>query len=392
MFAILHQEDQSNGNHDDRICPRLEKGMSILGMNGFESYEFTSGTATVREDAADLMERFLVLSGDFDRSATVPPGSPSLWALAPGVLDIVSLPWWDDSTTPITRNEPSDAGGAFWFHGQARLTGNSTSNDGTIWGISSDDAEYIALSWENNTSNVTLRIAGVVRATSSYASGIVAYTRYMVEVSGFDTGDTVNVYVNGDLVTPIITYSLIAGDALSLAAVGTGKANGFYVIGRNGPLLDDLWAMDHLDGVGATDPSLYRDSGIRGQVATGDGTPTNWTPSTGGTTFDDIDLITDADFISTGAAGTVSEVSKGAVAGSAERIGAVKVYANVTQSDVTAGTKIGLGFDDGVAPVQKDSLVPATGYVTNVYDVAPGAVDWTPAIYDASDIKIISVA
>ena len=89
---------------------------------------------------------------------------------------------------------------------------------------------------------------------------------------------------------------------------------------------------------------------------------------------------------------TVSEVSKGAVAGSAERIGAVKVYANVTQSDVTAGTKIGLGFDDGVAPVQKDSLVPAAGYVTNVYDVAPGAVDWTPAIYDASDIKIISVA
>lgn len=366
--------------------------MSILGMNGFETYQFTSGTTAAREDAADLMERFVVLSGDFDRDADVPPGSPSLWALSPGASDIVSIPWWDDSTTPITRNEPSDAGGAFWFHGQAKLTNNNTANDATGWGVSSDDAEYIMLSWEDNTSNVTLRIAGVVRATSGYASGIAAYTRYMVEVSGFDAADTVKVYVNGDLTTPIITYALIAADAVSLAAVGTGKANGFYVVGRNGPLLDDLWAMDHLDGVGATDPALYRDSGIRGQVGTGDGTPVNWTPSTGGTTFDDLDSLTDADFISTGAVGTIAEVSKGAVAGSAERIGAVKVYANVTQSDASAGASIGLGFDDGVAPVQKDSLVPATGYVTNVYDAAPGAVDWTPAIYDAADIKIISVA
>lgn len=366
--------------------------MSILGMNGFESYQYTSGTSTVRENAADLMERFVVLGGDFDRTATVPVGSPSLVALSPGALDVASFPWWDDSTTPITRNEPSDAGGAFWFHGQAKLTANSSRNDQTIWGISSDDAEYIALSWEDSTSNVTLRIAGVVRATSGYASGISAYTRYMVEVSGFDAADTVKVYVNGDLTTPIITYALIAADAVSLAAVGTGKANGFWVDGYNGPLLDDLWAMDHLDGVGATDPALYRDSGIRGQVGTGDGTPVNWTPSTGGTTFDDLDSLTDADFISTGAVGTIAEVSKGAVAGSAERIGAVKMYANVTQSDASAGTKIGLGFDDGVAPVQKDSLVPATGYVTNVYDVAPGAVDWTPSIYDASDIKIISVA
>ena len=367
--------------------------MSILGMNGFESYQYTSGTTAAREDAADLMERFVVLGGDFDRTATVPVGSPSLWALAPGSSDIASIPWWNDSTTPITRNEPSDAGGAFWFHGQAKITLNNASNDATRWGVSSDDAEYILLSWEDNTTNVTLRIAGVVRVTSGHASGIVDYTRYMVEVSGFDAGDTIKVYVNGDLTTPIIDYTLIAADAVSLAAVGTGKANGFYVVGRNGPLLDDLWAMDHLDGVGATDPSLYRDSGIRGQVPTGDGAPLNWTGSGGGVgSYTDIDLITDPDYITASAAATESQFSHTSIATGVERIAAVKVYAHVTQSDASAGASIGLGFDDGAASAQKDSLVPGAGFVTNVYDEQPASGAWTPATYDASDLVVITVA
>ena len=113
--------------------------------------------------------------------------------------------------------------------------------------------------------------------------------------------------------------------------------------------LDDCWAMDPNDGTGATDPALYRDSGIRGQVATGDGSPLGWSDPGGGTgSYVDIDRITDTDYISTSSAGTESQFSHDAVASSVERIAAVKIMANVTQSDTSAGTQIGLGFDHNV--------------------------------------------
>jgi hypothetical protein len=366
--------------------------MSILGMTGFESYNFTSGTATARNDAADLMDRIITLGGGFTRFSTaLPDGSPSLQALAVTSTDVGSVPWHNDAAG--TRNEPGTSG-AFWLHDQVRIASNSTSNDQTRHGTSSDDAEYITLSWEDSTTNITLRVAGVVRATSSYATGIADYTRCMVEVTGVTlTSHTITVYVNGDLTTPIITYTLVAGDVSALAAVGSGLANGFYVRSGNTMYVDDMWAMDHLDGVGATDPTLYRDSGIRGQVPTGDGAPLNWTASGGGAgSYTDIDFVTGSDYISATAAATESQFSHTAVASNVERVGAVKVMAHVTQSDVSAGTQIGIGFDDGVAPAQKDSLVPGAGYVTNVFDEQPGGGAWTPADYDASDLIVISVA
>lgn len=364
--------------------------MSILGMNGFESYTFSAGTTTARNNEANNMDRIVVLGGTMTRTTDVPATSPSVHALQITNNDIVSVPWWNDAAGG--RNEP---GTGFWFHGQARITSNgSTNNDLTRWGTSSDDAEFITLSWEDNTTNVTLRVAGTVRVTSSYATGINDFTRFMVEVTGLTlTSHTIKVYVNGDLTTPIINYTLIAGDISALAAIGSGKPNGFY--GRGGVTmhLDDCWAMDPNDGTGATDPALYRDSGIRGQVVTGDGSPLGWSDPGGGTgSYVDIDRITDTDYISTSSAGTESQFSHDAVASSVERIAAVKIMANVTQSDTSAGTQIGLGFDDGASTVQKDSAVPGLGYVTNVYDEKPGTGAWTPATYDASDLIVISVA
>lgn len=365
--------------------------MSILGMTGFESYTFSAGTTSARNNAANLMDRIVVLGGTLTRTATVPDTSPSTHALQCTSNDIGSIPWWNDAAG--TRNEP---GTSFWFHGQARITTNgSTNNDLCRWGTSSNDDEFITLSWEDGTTNVTLRVAGTVRVTSSYASGIDSYVRYMVEVTGVTlTTHTVKVYVDGDLTAPIINYTLVAGDVSALAAIGSGNANGFYFrSGLTSVYLDDLWAMDPNDGTGATDPALFRDSGIRGQVATGDGSPLNWSDPGGGTgSYVDIDRITDTDYISASATATESQFSHDSIALNVERIGAVKVMAHVSQSDTSAGTQIGLGFDDGASTVQKDSAVPGAGYVTNIYDEKPGTGAWTPATYDASDLLVISVA
>ena len=365
-------------------------------MNGFESYTFTSGTSTVRAAAAVLMDKIIYTgSGTLTYSTTNIPasGTPSLVALVSTSGDIASMPWWNDAGS--SRNEPA---GTHWIHAQVRPGGNTGSNDATRWGMSSNDSEFITLSTEDNTANLTLRIGGSVVATSSFSMPTSDFTRIMVELAftgGTPTaGNTIKVYKDGIITggTEIINYTLDLADQTALSGIGSGKANGFYARSGNTMYLDDMWAMDTSLATGATDPAQLKDGGIRGAVATGDGSPTNWTPSSGGDSFDDIDVVTDADYLQASATAVETQVTKGSIALQAERVGAVKVYANVTQSDAIAGTQIGLGFTDGVTTTQKDSLVPGAGYVANIYDERSAGVDWTPANYDGADIKIISVA
>ena len=368
--------------------------MSVLGMNGFESYVFTSGTTAARSAAAVLMDKISTLGGTITHSDTVlPTGSPSQACLVLTINDVASMPWWNDSGS--SRNEPA---GTYWVHMQVRNAGNGGGNDNTRYGTGSDDTEFIVLSTEDSTNNLTLRVGGVVRVTSGFAPPITSFTRYMVEFAftgGTPTaGDTIKVYKDGIITAgaEVISYTLTSGDATTLAGIGSGKANGFFARSGNTQYLDDMWAMDTSVATGATDPAQFKDGGLRGAVATGDGSPTNWTLSTGTDSYAVIDVVTDADYLQANATAVETRVTKDNIALQAERVGAVKVYANVTQSDVTAGTQIGLGFTDGVTTTQKDSLVPGAGYVSNIYDERSAGVDWTPANYDGANIKIISVA
>lgn len=368
--------------------------MSILGMNGFESYTFTGGTSTARSAAAVLTDKITTLGGTITHSDSIlPSGSPSQACLVLTIGDIASMPWWDDAGG--SRNEPA---GTYWFHAQVRPSGNTAQNDNTRYGTGSNDTEFITLSTEDSTANLTLRIGSSVVATSSFSMPTTSFTRLMVEFAftgGTPTnGDTIKVYKDGIITggSEIISYTLTAGDQTTLSGIGSGKANGFWARGGVSAYLDDMWAMDTSVATGATDPAQFKDGGIRGAVATGDGTPTGWTPSSGGTSFDDIDVVTDADYLQANATAVETRVTKDSIALQAERVGAVKVYSSVTQSDVTAGTQIGLGFTDGVTTTQKDSLVPGAGYVTNIYDERSAGVDWTPSNYDGAAIKIISVA
>lgn len=361
-------------------------------MNGFESFAFASNDA----DAA-VMDRIVVLAGipDYTTLANrIPDDSPSTASLEMDNATIFSFPWLNDAAG--TRNEPA---GTFWLHFQWTWTFNTSANDVSYVGLSSNDQEYVTISREDNTANITLRVAGSVVATSSYAGSINVFDRIMVEFAftgGAPVGgDTIKVYKDG-IITPgseIISHTLSGPQAAALAGIGSGRANGFFTRSSFfSGYLDDIWAMDTSVATGATDPAQFKDGGIRGAVATGDGSPTNWTLSTGVNSYAVIDDVSGTDNMSASAVGTETQVTKAAISSVAEKVAAVKVYANVTQSDTSAGTRIGLGFDDGVTSVQKDSLVPAAGYVTNIYNERSAGVDWTPGNYDGADIKIISVA
>lgn len=366
--------------------------MSILGMNGFESFAFASNNTD-----ASAMDKVVILNGSpvYTTAANrIPDDSPSAASLEIAYQAILSFPWLNDAAG--TRNEPA---GTFWLHFRSAWDFNNNSNDTSYIGLSSNDQEYVTISRQDTTSYVTLRVAGSVVAVSSYSVSLDFFDRIMVEFAftgGSPVGgDTIKVYKDG-VITPgseIINHTLSGPQAAALASIGSGRANGFFARSTGfGAWLDDIWAMDTSVATGATDPAQFKDGGIRGAVATGDGSPTNWTLSTGVNSYAVIDDVSGTDNMSASAVGTETQVTKAAISTVAEKVAAVKVYANVTQSDASAGTRVGLGFDDGVTSVQKDSIVPATGYVTNVYNERSAGVDWTPGNYDGADIKIISVA
>jgi hypothetical protein len=233
--------------------------------------------------------------------------------------------------------------------------------------------------------------ASVVSGTNGDTTGGTTFTSagatFLTDIpnggAGTAPSQTTTIFIGG---TGYTVSTVVSDTELTLASAppsgtGVGYKVYSYVVATGG-------AIDH---------TAFKDGGIRGQAPTSDGSPTNWARYAGGSPtagasfslIDDISATTD--FLQASAVGVETQVQHAAIAGSAEKVAAVKVYANVTQTDTTAGANIGIGFDDGVTSVQKDSAVPATGYITNVYDERSSGVDWTPANYDGADIKIISV-
>jgi hypothetical protein len=242
--------------------------------------------------------------------------------------------------------------------------------------------------WAMDTgASVTANTDGDTTGGTTFTSAGASFTTSIPNSGGPGIGGTPNqpttIFIGGTgyTVSTVVSDTEITLASAPPSGTGVGYKVYSYVVATGG-------AIDH---------TAFKDGGIRGQAPTGDGLTTDWALYAGGspTTGSSFSLIDDisatTDFLQAGAVGVETQVEHAAIAGSAEKVAAVKVYANVTQTDTTAGANIGIGFDDGATSVQKDSAVPATGYVTNVYDERSSGVDWTPANYDAADIKIISV-
>lgn len=400
--------------------------MSILGMNGFESRAFAANNTD-----ATAMDRISGIAAAPYTSSTLPPGSPSAWALSVATNSFLTMPWYNDESG--TLNEPTSA---FWLHLQVYQILNSTNHQ---WGVDSSGTEYLTLAMAS-TGELTLRLAGSVVATSVSTIPLNRYARWMVECAftggSPTTGDTIKVYLDGiiDEGQEFLSYTLTGTDVTNLLAVGSGKPNGFFVRTTfTTSYFDDLWAMDtgasvtsNTDGDttggttftsagasfttsipnsggpsvggtpnqptiifiggnsytvtnvdsdtqltlaiappsatgvgykvysyvvntgGAIDPTAFKDSGIRGQVPTGDAIPEEWTPSAGADSYAVIDNISTSDYLQAATVGQETHVSHNAISSLAEKVGAVKLYAKVTQSDTSAGAQIGLGFSEQI--------------------------------------------
>lgn len=337
--------------------------MSMLGMNGFEM-----------QNAVD--DGLIVLLGSAAYTTTLPPGSAS--ARSVNVRgDRLESPWIDGVQTG-SRKEPS--GNRYWFQAFYRTALNGTRNDNNRIGTSRNGLESMVLSFEDNTNKVTLRVAGTVRATAvSFAVSTNTFCRLTMDVIQAD-GSDVNVYADGDLANAILTYTLTATDISNLA----GKANGFFMEGDTitDTFIDDVFAMDPLDGVGVTNIQLIANKTVKPIPFTGDSpTYAQWAG-----TFADIDElpISDADDISTS---TVDDASTFTHSGATEGdVSFCQTKWRTTRGDTSAGQNLQIRIRNGVT--DKDETItsaPAAGNIIQHHQTAADGTAWDQTKFNPTE-------
>lgn len=349
--------------------------MSILYMNGAEAGNAARGRLVNVTNSVTA----------FDRSGSPPAGSPTTYAYRGNAASISKTrwPWYKDDTS--TFYEAPDTGYA-WAYAYEKGA-NSTNNDLTYFGVArSTSSDIIAVSTQDTTQLVTLRIGGVVVATA--ASAVLALTtwaRVLVHVTAVSAGSYIYVYVD-TLATPAIAYQLTAGNVTTIQAFGL--PNEFlWNTQVQGDYIDDVVIIDPNDATGLVDLPTLMGSAIRGRTVTADGTYSGWTG-----TFADIDDIpaNDTDYINATAVDQHSSFLKDPIVADADALLAVKIYARVVKPDATAGDNLEIELDDGVNQTSVTVPAPASGDVSPHFETDPAGSDWTTNEYDACEIGFYS--
>lgn len=339
---------------------------AILGMFGAEA-------------KSSARDRITIITGSVTYETSSLPGNSSSAVLLSldGGTPVIRIPWYDDVN--VTKFEPS--GAQAWYHFRFKSSVNSSSNDGARLGLGRNGTEYISISFEDSTNKLTVRVAGTLRATATSAAiSSNVWARIHVHIGGVTAGSVINVYMDGLLSTPVLSYTLIAADATNLS--GIGKPNEFYFAGKPGAgdKIDDLVAWDPLDA-GFVGTSFIGEVSIKPKVFNADGSLSDWSGS-----YADIDELpaSDTDKITAAAVGDASSFTKTAIA--EDNVYAVKVLARVTRTGTDAGSNITIGVDDGVDNQSATMAAPADGDVWHIFQTGPDLNPWSPASFDASEI------
>jgi hypothetical protein len=342
-----------------------------LGICGFE------GQATA-------YDRITVSSGTAAYDAvSVPPGG-SLYSCGGNGLSL-RIPWHRDDTAG--RWEPAAC--HVWMHASYITNVNTTNNDGLRIGLGSNGAEYITISAEDLTNKVTIRIAGTLRATAaSGAFSTGTWERLHLFIEGQSTGDVVSVYMDGNLSTPVVTYTLVGADQTALAAVGSGKPNEFYMIAKSGDSTgrwDNLFALD-ADDVDMPNIDELLEPSVAPRRPTGDGTEQDWSGS-----YTDIDDVpaSDADKCTSTAVGDESTFTHAAIA--EDNVYAVKQILRVTRSGTDAGSNIALRSRSATDVASQTVPAPGDGYVQWIWEADPDDQPWSPVTFDAARLGFQTV-
>lgn len=330
-------------------------------------------------------DRLIVLAGTatYD-TVNLPPGSGSTSSIGGSGLAF-RAPWYHGNS----QREPS--GEAFWLMARYYNTINNTGNDSLIIGVGRNGTEYVSVSAEDSTNKITIRVAGIVRATAASAAfSLSTWERIHLHFGGDDSGDVVSVYQDGDLTTPVVTYTLTNTDAINLAAIG-GKPNEFYAATKSGAgndRFDDFIAMDPADpafeGIAFYGEFAVKD--LRFNANSGETGEQQWS---GG--FANIDEVppSDTDKITASAVGNLSMFLKAAIG--EDNVFGAKLTARVTRTGTAAGTQIDLVSRDGVDEDAVTMTAPADGDVTAYFEEHPSGTDYSPSSFDTNRFGFRSV-
>ncbi len=337
--------------------------MSIMGMIGFEAQD------TDRD-------KLTVILGAPTYDLAVPADSASERSLQG--TGTARYPWSDGAGGTV---QPS--GNTWWFGFQSKRITNNTNNDKHQLGCAFAGTEGLTLSYVDTTAKYTLRSKGVVVAEAvSAAFSIVSFDRLMVKVTNFVAGVsvTVDVYIDGDIATSILSWTASAG-----AEVPTNKPDEFWIkFPDTSSFVDDMWAMDPLDATGVVDPTDLISCSIKPQVPTGNGNHNAWTGD-----FTDIDELpaSDSDAISTVVVDDRESWTHAAIA--EDRVLAVQIKARVIRNDVTAGTNIEVFMREAATDADQGiQAAPGSGDILELMNTNRSGGAWSASQYDATEFGV----
>ena len=343
--------------------------MGIMGMNGFEARRLEDDGVIQISGTSPLI---------YD--AQVPVGSASLRSLEAN-NNVGVQPWISGEQAGGTRIEPS--GNEYWFHFEWQPTSATGALGANKIGVSRNQSQVVTISKANSTNFVQIYVANGLRATGTVPFAINRFNRVHVFVNQV-VGGNVEVYFEGDLVTPVLTYTLVAGDIAALP----GKPNEFYLdFGRSGvSYLDDVFAMDPNDGVAPTNINDLANASVQPSLIDGNGFYTDWTGD-----FTDIDEVPadDADFIEATAINQASTFDCGNT--TRDNVFFVQTKWRMTRTGTTAGSNVQIRQRLGVTDLDETiTTAPGSGNVIQHHDTDATGAAWSVAGFNGSQFGPVS--
>ncbi len=342
--------------------------MSVLGCTGFNALDFDRDGVVI-----------VAGSPSYDTGELPPDGLSSASCLVTG--DIVRRPFYNgEKAAPL--NTPS--GTNVWMHARFRMQTNSPSNnDNRFIGLADGTTEMFGVSFENTTAKFVIRVAGVIRATAAVAAfSEDTWERVHMTVDN-QLGGVINVYQDGDTVTPIVTYTLIAADVTNLTGLTVNNllVDGQAITGNFH--VTDLVAIDPDDGVGGDINTLanLQEITIEAYPVDSDGFYTDWTGD-----YTDIDEIpaSDSDSINTS---TVDDASTfGHVATTQDKVLYVQSLWRVKRTGTDAGANMQIRMREGGADTDEaTTTAPGDGDVIQPHHDGVGGAAWSPTEFNGTE-------
>jgi hypothetical protein len=348
--------------------------MSIIGANGFE--------------AGNIQADGLIGYGSpaFQPFGT-PPGSASTYRCAIGNSNAsapLRQPWVNGEQAGGTPREPS--GNTYWWQMRVLLPGGGS----TIrrFGAARGGTPGVQVNVEADET-VQIYVGGNARgAASTFTVTINVWHTFHVFVNHIDGGD-VEVYVDGDLVNPIATYTLDEGGSSDLTNMG-GKPNEFWWNNNSNSsqlIFDDCFALDPNDATGVVDIEevvnasfqqvILDGNGFYQQQVSGDYLDLDEIP------FSDADYI---DFNNTNLAATFTIDNAAQPA-----VHFVQTKARITRTGTDAGSNLQMRLRSGGTDKDETTTVaPGAGYIIQQHHTAADAGAWDATKFNATEIGLIT--